>query len=289
MIDLTSYAAALLFFGTNLLRVIQRAERLANHESMFQERPHYDLDPTYIQEQWVKRADGGTLIFVAGFLNTLAWLFLCVPIVQVGWILSKRGTHKIASHFLLMALAVVGTVVEVIARLMMAGLRGSTVWLSEKFNLANWTAQDSNDGIGWRVLEMIHVATDGLAMWVDAFEWIALTGVLTIIFFSTRSQWKDQTNLTPSFGLKWSRFGFFIGFLCFFDFLANILRIVEFRRFNRIALGITIVNMLIFFPVWLIIMGMQLHSNKIQEYTKQSMENSEVVEEGIEVEAEDGY
>ena len=76
MIDLTSYAAALLFFGTNLLRVIQRAEKLANHESMFQERPHYDLDPTYIQEQWVKRADGGTLNFVAGFLNTLAWLFL---------------------------------------------------------------------------------------------------------------------------------------------------------------------------------------------------------------------
>jgi hypothetical protein len=81
------------------------------------------------------------------------------------------------------------------------------------FNLNNWVGENTNDGIGWRVLEMtwmisngkmiylfflpshtrLHCLTHivfmftifsiwkGMLLWIDAFEWLALYGVLVSV------------------------------------------------------------------------------------------------------------
>lgn len=58
-------------------------------------------------------------------------------------------------------LAVFGGLIELLARLLMVGMTNASMWLAKDFNLDNWTSETSNDGTGWRVLEMIHTVTHG--------------------------------------------------------------------------------------------------------------------------------
>ena len=129
-------------------------------------------------------------------IGVLGWFLLAVPIVQMAWILSKGGKRKLGVHILLASLGVGGAGVECFARLMMVGLSNASFWLAKDFNLDSWDSE--GDGTGWRVLEMIHVVTRGLILWVDAFEAIALFGVTVLLFYSVRTEPRFRVRREPS-------------------------------------------------------------------------------------------
>ena len=62
-------------------------------------------------------------------------------------------------HIAIQKLAVFGSLIELLARLLVVGMNNALIWLAKDFNLSNWTSE--NDGIGWRVLDMIHTVAHG--------------------------------------------------------------------------------------------------------------------------------
>ena len=74
-------------------------------------------------------------------------------------------------HMALASLGICGGIIELLARLLTVGMTNAAQWLAKDFNLDNWDT--TGDGTGWRVLEMIHIVTRGMILWIDAFEALA--------------------------------------------------------------------------------------------------------------------
>ena len=87
---------------------------------------------------------------------------------------------------LYLQLAVCGGIIELMARLLTVGMTNASQWLAKDFNLDDWDSQ--GDGTGWRVLEMIHIVTRGMLLWIDAFEALALFGIVVLIFYSVATE-----------------------------------------------------------------------------------------------------
>ena len=118
----------------------------------------------------------------------------------------------------------------------------------------------TEDGYGWRVLEMSHIVARGFVVYVDSFEWIALAGVFIFSFASVRG-WlmEDQT----SFGSRWNTLGLFIGFVCILEFVAEILRFEENMRqssqiFGIVSIIYAVLNRIIFIPAWILSLGVMI-------------------------------
>ena len=59
-------------------------------------------------------------------------------------------------------------------------------------------------------------------------------------------------------GVWLARLGLLIGILCLFDFVADILRVQAWSVFSKFAVLISVLNMLVMLPVWLIMLSCQL-------------------------------
>jgi len=128
--------------------------------------------------------------------GALAWFWLIAPIVQSAWILSKGGKRSIGMHMALASLGICGGIIELLARLLTVGMTNAAQWLAKDFNLDNWDT--TGDGTGWRVLEMIHIVTRGMILWIDAFEALAFFGITFIIFYSSATEPKFRTKRSAS-------------------------------------------------------------------------------------------
>lgn len=54
--------------------------------------------------------------------------------------------------------------------------------------------------------------------------------------------------------------GLLIGVLCLFDFIADLLRVQSWAAYSKFAVLISIVNMLVLLPIWLVLLSCQLPS-----------------------------
>ena len=79
-------------------------------------------------------------------------------------------------------MVICGGIIELLAHLLTLGMTNASQWLARDFNMNDWNS--IADGTGWRVLEMIHIATLGMILWVDTFEAMALLGIVIVIFYS---------------------------------------------------------------------------------------------------------
>merc|ERR1712008_176055 len=57
---------------------------------------------------------------------------------------------------------------------------------------------------------------------------------------------------------KWANFGLIIAAICTLDFYSEVLRFVDWGLFSHVSLYISSTNQIIFFPAWLIWLGIQL-------------------------------
>lgn len=157
-----------------------------------------ELDPEYIQERWAVREESRWLMMTAALFGAVAWFWLMVPIVQSAWVLSRGGKRRVGIHMLMAALAVCGGIVELLARLLTVGMDSVAFWMARDFNLSDWNGEGSDDGTGWRVLEMIHTVAKGMILWVDAFESLALFGIVAILFHSVATEPKFRVRRNTS-------------------------------------------------------------------------------------------
>eukprot|EP00565_Helicotheca_tamesis_P008548 CAMPEP_0185728292 /NCGR_PEP_ID=MMETSP1171-20130828/3684_1 /TAXON_ID=374046 /ORGANISM="Helicotheca tamensis, Strain CCMP826" /LENGTH=251 /DNA_ID=CAMNT_0028396983 /DNA_START=292 /DNA_END=1047 /DNA_ORIENTATION=- len=212
------------------------------------------LDPSFLESEWAHRQDTRAIYSASEFLLALGWLALCVPIIQLVWILSKGGRKRIGMHLLICALAVAGSITELLSRLMVVGVQNASEWVAREFNLDRWLSSGEDDGLGWRTLEVVHILTRSIALWVDAFNWLALSGILITLYCSMR---KDKEG-NAAFGRRWSILGLVIGVLSFLDFLTYVLRYEKWVAFWAIALVLSTLNSLLLLPIWLIVVGLRL-------------------------------
>lgn len=162
-------------------------------------------------------------------------------------------------HITVIVLALGGSFAELSSRLLALGGSNALSWMASKFNLDDWdvmTNSTSNGGnvddmIGWRTLQMIGIAFSGLLLWIDAVEYLFLSGVLIILAFSVRTD-------NQLFTRKWAKLGIVMAILGILQFAFAILRFENWGAFSVLGALINILNQLILFPVWLIWLGRQL-------------------------------
>jgi hypothetical protein len=251
MIDFSCLLTTILFWTSNLLYLIVRSFHRDRHSFNFS--TWKDLEPEYIQREWQRRGDERGISSTARLLGAVAWFSLLIPILNVVWILSVGGKRRVGLHVVITALALGGSISELLARLMMVGVENVGVWLSRDWNLDNWA--NEGDGLGWRTLEVAYMLSRGIILWIDAFEWLALAGIYILIFVSLRA---DRDSSSTTFSMKWAHLGLILGGLSIVAFLADTLRFLSWRLMSTIEMFVAVVNTLILFPVWLIWLGRQL-------------------------------
>jgi hypothetical protein len=159
MVDIVCIFAALFFFSSNLLEIIAEVDRKKQHNTNYESL--HDLEPDYLMEKWLGGDTRTSRLFMsAGVLKTLAWFTFAVPVLQMAWLLSRGGKRKIGCHVTMSALALGGTMAELISRLMIIGSYNAAHWIANDFNLSSWTTE-GNDNIGWRVLEVVYIVVEG--------------------------------------------------------------------------------------------------------------------------------
>jgi hypothetical protein len=251
--DISSLFSALLFFTGNLLIIIFYVKE-GNREHWDQEL-HYQLDPDYLQQEWDFRNKYRVFYESAALINAMAWFFFAFPMIQLAWVLSHRGDKSMWLHITIAVLTLAGSFTEWISRFLHMGQSLAAHKLSTDFNLDNWLASNSNDGLGWRTLEVTHIVTSGIIWFIDAFEWLAMFFIMIFVHISVR-RWR--TTDVSTFGAVWNSIALFIALLSVLDFVAEILRLDGFKTFGKIAYWYASLNRLILLPIWLILLGLRL-------------------------------
>lgn len=285
MVEISCVLAAVFLMTGNILKIVFYANVFRDNHGTFDWETYTTLDPDFIAAQWETRISRHNLFLAAGFMNTLGWLFLTYPIMQMAFILSKQGSRCIRLNIVIGLLALAGGITELISNFVWLGITYMSEYMVYLYgvnpNEGDWLSRPDitdSDGYGWRVLEMTHIVCRGFIIYVDSFEWIALAGVFVTTFISVRG-WlrEDQT----SFGSRWNTLGLFIAFVCILEFVAEILRFEESMRFSSQIFGIVsiiyaVLNRIIFIPAWILSLGVMIPRANM----KMTFENSRTRENG---------
>ena len=162
--DKSCLVSVALFFAGNFLNIISfNEERGYRASGGFNFEEWKTLEPHFIVQTWVWRLLNGTLNSWANLLNSFAWFSLVIPIVQVAWVLSRKGKRRVGMHSYLVFLVLGGCFSEFTSRLITTGLEDVTRYIVMNFNLDDWETSFTGDidGMGWRVIEMVHLYTRG--------------------------------------------------------------------------------------------------------------------------------
>jgi len=158
------FSVTLFFLGNliDILRFTQERTYFSSQDYSFENWKR--LDPLQIRSNLIFHFLTTNLTSWSNLLNAFAWFGLIVPIVQLSWILSRKGRRHPWMHSYMVILVFSGSFCEFACRLMETGLEDATRWMVLNFNLNDWeTRYDGEvDGMGWRVLEMMDVATRGM-------------------------------------------------------------------------------------------------------------------------------
>eukprot|EP00985_Skeletonema_marinoi_P002313 scaffold967_cov125-Skeletonema_marinoi.AAC.1 len=309
MWDSKCIAAAVCFTTSNILYVIHGALMMKQNSSSSQKIADgndatinngvYDDNNNYNQAQTQSQSHPMNFNFTSA------------------WILSRGGRRLVGPHLLMASLGVVGGIIELLTRLIAVGMNNAQEWLAKDFNLSDWGSEGESSGDGWRVLEMIHIVTRGMLLWIDSFEALAIFGIVVIIWYSVGLEPKfksvkrslsvdtgvvasspesenaiiiedeaeesldddsqevpttqqppssafaavsatTKVAVKPTFTKCFTYYGLFVGFLSAIDFVAAVLRFINWPLFGRIAMVTQTLVGVIFLPIWLLIFAKQL-------------------------------
>jgi hypothetical protein len=245
--------AAALFVLTTILRLTWYGMHISREES--ERVARRDLNPEQIRREWQFRQNLRLLVGSSNLINAAAWLLFAIPIMQMAWVLSRRGKRKVTLHCTIVFFALAGIITEVISRCLVFGRTSSAIWISSTFNMDIWLPDGvSNvpDDMGWKALEVTYTVFHGLLSFIDSFEWFCLFIILVCTAHSVVSM-QDRV-----FNIWWARFGLLVALLSIFDLAAGIVLFNDDHHFIRAAMGVSAVNMIFFLPTWLIMLAIQL-------------------------------
>jgi len=281
--DASCLYAFLLLYVSNILEFMQRTILRSGgygaggrHRSSTRDWFSYN-DPSRLEEMFDTRSDHKGFDDAVSMLSALSLFALFVPIFQVSWILSRGGKRGITRHITIFILAMAGSLCEILSSLMMAGTRSMASFLSRDFELNDWGLSDNEDsdngdGMGWKVLELSYMMNRGLTTWVNAFEWVCLSGIFTILFYDiiVLAKRQKESENEIRFTTAWAILGCNIGQLGWLEFISDILRTKNWRLFSKVSHVISIINLWLLLPTWLLMLGMKLPK------MKESLENRRV-------------
>lgn len=274
-IEISCFIAALLFTTGNVVRIVFYARE--SKRSHWNWELYETMNPTYLQAEWDYRLDAKGLWLASSIMNAFGWIFFAYPVIQMAWLLSHQGTKGIMFNLTIIVLALGGALTEWLANLFWIGMTMASSKLATQFNLDEWVRDDvsgADEGLGWRSLEVNHITGSGFIWFVDAFEWLCLSGLFICTFFSVSIWRKDDAT---TFGARWNSLSLFMGLLCILEFVAEILRFEGFKTFGPIAMVYAVLNRLILMPVWLISLGFILPRAVLkQAYTEENPIASEL-------------
>jgi hypothetical protein len=177
-----------------------------------------------------------------------------------------------------------GSFSELLGRLLALGSSNVLGWMAGSFNLDSWNVTDTtntsdvvNDFIGWRALQMIDLVVGGLLLWIDAIEYLFLSGILILLAISIQSSQGSQL-----FGKRWAYFGIIMAALGIIDFATSILRFDNWGIFSGIGFVINVVNQVFLFPIWLIWLGKQLPKAEAMTLTRDTKDDNHSVTQSSE-------
>lgn len=264
--------------AANVMKIIFFVQE--RQRSHFDWEKYTELDPEYLQQDWNFRLSKKSIFLSSGFLNAIAWMLFAYPIIQMAWLLSKQGTRSISVNVSIIMLALGGALTEWLSHLFWIGMNVASTQLVEKFNLDNWLRADlatslgaTEDGLGWRVMEINHITGSGFIWLTDSFEWLCMSGIFFLTFVGVR-HWRLE-DLT-SFGPRWNGLSLFLGCMCILEFTAEILRFEGFKTFGPIALVYAVLNRLILMPAWIVALGFMLPRAVLKQAYAQSGTNGEL-------------
>jgi hypothetical protein len=251
----------------NIIKIIFYVTVHNENHGNFSWESYTQLDPTFLEERWSTRIERNKLFMASAFLNSIGWLVFAYPVIQMAWILSKRGSRAISLNIIIVVLVLAGSLTEMISTFIWLGMNFMARYVVNLFLISedqgNWIDRPDvtdSDGIGWRVLEVNHIMARGFVTFTDSFEWISLACIFICTFASVRGWLREDQD---SFGSRWNTLGLFIGFVCILEFVAEVLRFEEGMRsssriFAIVSIIYAILNRLIFIPAWIITLGFML-------------------------------
>jgi hypothetical protein len=211
-----------------------------------------DFDAEYLIQQWDFRIDHRSFEMAAGMINAIAWFTFAIPMLHVVWLQSLKGRRMISIHVAIALMAIGGAVTELLARLFYIGSTSTMEWMVKDFQLENWTETAEGDHLGWKSLEVTHLAIMGVLTWIDALEYLFLSFIFAFLFVSV---WRKSERLLD---VKWARFGMVLSVLSLIDFAADLMRYQNWRKYSRITFVISALNRLVLFPIWLLWLAIQI-------------------------------
>jgi len=252
-IDYLAAMSLLLFFIANSIEI---ARRSAQRDDLPQQKWALwkDLNPDYLRDRWVDRVTSSWLNPLGEVFGAMAWISLVVPVVEVAWIQSLGGKRRMALHGSVVLLVLSGAFAELVGRFMAVGVEDAARRLVARFELDDWdtSANGDADGMGWRVLDLGHmVFLNGLLQWIDAFEWIALFGCLSLLYLSVHQK-------HGTFSTRWTALGLLIAILSIADFAAEVARLDSWITASEVSLALKSLNSMVLLPIWLLWLAIRL-------------------------------
>lgn len=270
--DLSCLVAAIFFAVSGIFRsvfIIFRVGKL-DFKSL------RNMEGNFLKTKWTQTDETvETLRVVHGIIHVLAWLLAATILFRAAWLQSSRVTNKVGMHTTIAFLGATTFIVELLVRMLEHGSILSLRLLARDFNMENWyeidgLGKNQQDLIGWKTIEVISRSALGMLKWVDAAEFMFSALVFVLFFLSTRSH--------PSSPLskRWGAYGMGVAFLCILDVAADVFKTHETRFLYGLVRWISSLNRIVFFPVWLLWLGVQLTDGIAQQ---QSTINKEMEEE----------
>jgi hypothetical protein len=254
--------AAAFFWACNAIQITQIAQQSPKWKNLDKE-VFMQLLPDNIANEWNMKLDAQALEYASGFLKGAFWVTVSLPIVQMAWVLSKRGTHSMPCNVGIIIFTLAGCWSKWFSAIFWNGIYLSLTTLAANFNLDEWLSSeqtasfgiDGEDGIGFRVLEVNYLVFRGLVLIVNAVEWLCLF-VIFILTFMSVLEWRKED--TTSFGGKWNALGLFIGLLAGIQFVLEIVGVEGVGLAWLFFILYSALNRLVLIPLWIITLGFQL-------------------------------
>jgi hypothetical protein len=130
--DVPCLLTALLFFLSNGLNILLRSKQFngdKDNGGQYTYAQFLELDSEYLAQKWQDRYDMRGLMTCANLFNAMAWFLLCIPILQVAWILSRAGKRRLGLHVSIALLTLCGSLTELVSRLMTIGMYNIGLYL----------------------------------------------------------------------------------------------------------------------------------------------------------------
>lgn len=256
------FFAAALFWTCNALEIVIGVTKSGMWQNADQN-AYLQLLPDDLVSEWVNRESLSRVEFASHITSGIFWVVFIIPVIEMAWILSRGGTESMGLNTAIMIFVLAGNLTKWFTTVFWNGMHLSLLMMARNFNLDDWLSSlqdaqyqlDGEDGMGWRVLEVLFLAAKGLVWIVNAAEWFCLAGVFILSFFSVL-KWRKHDEST--FGAKWNALGLFIGLVSAVDFIAEIIGVEGYKIAWIFVVLYSSLTKLILIPLWIIILGFQL-------------------------------